>query len=111
MLALLVHRGGGWPVHATPEAPSDAVTALLAESHALLQREDAKGALEALERARDLAPDNAAVYNTLCLAHGILRERAKAIAACERAIALDPHAPLPRNNLRWVQSLPEERSP
>jgi len=106
MLVLFVHRAR----QAKP-APQETVTDLLTRSRAFLDHEDAGNALPLLERARVLAPANAAVFNDLCVSHGILRDRAKAVAACRRALELEPSAQLTKNNLRWVESLPEQGAP
>ena len=106
MLVLFAHRAR----HAKP-APQETVTALLTRSRAFLDHEDAGNAMLLLERARALEPANAAVLNDLCVAHGILRDRAKAVAACRRALELAPDAQLTTNNLRWVESLPDSAKP
>lgn len=112
MLVLFVHRARpSKPAVQVPPASHETVTDLLTRSRAFLDHEDAGNALPLLERARVLAPANAAVFNDLCVSYGILRDRSKAVAACQRALDIEPNAQLTKNNLRWVESLPEQTTP
>jgi len=80
--------------------------ALIEQSRTLLNQNHPREALALLQRARELGPDRVDVLINLCVAHGLLQERAPAVAACQRAAALAPASALARNNLAWVSSLP-----
>lgn len=82
------------------------VRELVDQSARLLQKEKASEALALLGQAVSLSINDSGVWNNLCVAHGILRHRAQAVAACERSTALNPQNQLARNNLAWVSSLP-----
>jgi tetratricopeptide (TPR) repeat protein len=75
------------------------------EALRLLDSGQAQESLVLLERARLLEPNSFAVYTNLCMAHAALRQKAKAVAACERAVEIDPDKQLGKNNLKWVQGL------
>jgi tetratricopeptide (TPR) repeat protein len=72
----------------------------------LLAKGDAREGLAALQRSEDLKPNSFAVHNNLCVAYGMLGQRADAVASCERALEIDPNSEIGRNNLKWVSSLP-----
>jgi tetratricopeptide (TPR) repeat protein len=115
LIALFVHR---FRIVSSASTAASAVGTEYAEfqtlidaSRALLQKGQAREALPQLERARAMRPDDPTVHNNLCVAHGMLRDRAQAITACERSLQLDGNQELARNNLRWVQSLPEASAP
>jgi tetratricopeptide (TPR) repeat protein len=72
----------------------------------LLAKGDAKEGLAALQRSEELKPNAFAVHNNLCVAYGMLGQRADAIASCERALEIEPNSEIGRNNLNWVSSLP-----
>ena len=61
--------------------------------------------------ARLVRPEDARVHNNLCVAYGLLGRRGDAVAACQRALRLDPTMTRAANNLRWVSSLPERPTP
>jgi Flp pilus assembly protein TadD len=80
------------------------------ESLRLISAHQPRGALTLLEPQLKLDPGNAQLWCNTCVAHGLLRQRQEAVAACSRAVALQPFTPLFVNNLAWVRSLPEPRS-
>jgi tetratricopeptide (TPR) repeat protein len=57
--------------------------------------------LDPLEKAKALKPDSAVVYNNLGVAYIMLKRFDEGIAACRRAIELDPAFQRAKNNLRW----------
>lgn len=79
---------------------------LIDQSLALLSAKRPLEALELLRPAARVEGAGVAVFNNLCVAHGMLGQRAEAVAACERAVALDPLHQLAINNLAWVRGLP-----
>jgi hypothetical protein len=52
-----------------------------------------------------LNPQSFAVHNNLCVAHGILSHRDDAVAACQRALEIEPDNQLAKNNLGWVSGI------
>lgn len=96
-------RAGGVTIQ--PVSPSQEVDRALASSRDLLRDRRAEESLLPLARALKLQPDNAAVHNNLCVAYGQLGQKERAIAACRRALELQPSFERARNNLRWVSSL------
>jgi tetratricopeptide repeat protein len=84
------------------------VQPLVDQSARLLREERASEALAIVDRALRIDPRNADVLNNLCVAHGLLGHREQAVNACEKAVALNPHEPLPANNLAWVRRLPPQ---
>ncbi len=67
--------------------------------------------IEASRGALKLRPNYAVAYNNICIAYVRLGKRAPAIAACESALAIDPHFELPGNNLGLAQALAEGPQP
>lgn len=61
--------------------------------------------IEASRQALQLKPDCVEAYNNIGYAHLRLEEKSEAIAACERALAIDPQFELARNNLKLAQGL------
>jgi hypothetical protein len=100
---LLMRRGA--PPH---EARDLGSARAVDESHRLLGARQPREALARLEPQLRLEPSNAQLWNNACVAHGLLGERREAVAACSRAVGLQPFTPLFANNLRWVRSLPPE---
>jgi tetratricopeptide (TPR) repeat protein len=87
-------------------------TALHLLGVANLQRGDAEGALSLLERARDAAPGDADVLNTLGEALRVLGRAAPAVAAFRAALALAPDHPHAAANLaRVADAAPPEEAP
>jgi Flp pilus assembly protein TadD len=78
------------------------------ESQRLLAAHQPREALALLEPQLKLDPGNAQLWCNACVAHGLLGNRREAVAACSRAVALQPFTPLFVNNLAWVRSLPLE---
>lgn len=64
--------------------------------------------LEPLEKAKALNPDSAVVYNNLGVAYILLGRIDEGIAACRRAVELDPAFQLAKNNLNWGLSEKEK---
>lgn len=48
-------------------------------------------------------PNNANLYNNLCVNYNQLKQWKKGIQACEKALKLKPNFQLAKNNLRWAQ--------
>ena len=61
--------------------------------------------IEASEQALKLKPDSVEAYNNIGYAHIRLGEKSEAVAACEKALAIDPKFELARNNLKLAQGL------
>lgn len=78
------------------------------ESHRLLGARQPREALARLEPQLRIDPGNPQLWSNACVAHGLLGQRREAVAACSRAVGLQPFTPLFANNLRWVRSLPPE---
>ena len=72
-----------------PSAVSFAATQLSNEGFACLEARDFARARSLLERARDLAPDNAHVHYRLGLLHCDLRDFPQALACFDQALRLD----------------------
>jgi tetratricopeptide (TPR) repeat protein len=68
-----------------------------------------QGCIQAAEDALRLRPDYAPAYNNICAALNELGEWDKAVAAGERAVALDPGSALAKNNLAWARRREEAR--
>ena len=47
----------------------------------------------------EVKPDSALAYNNICAAYNALKQWDDAIAACERALVIDPDFELAKNNL------------
>lgn len=77
------------------------------ESLRLLDKHHPAEALARLEPQLERDPGNAQLWCNACIAHGVLGNRGKAVAACSRAVALEPFTRLFVNNLAWVRSLPQ----
>lgn len=63
---------------------------------------DRRAALADLKRALEAAPGDVAIWNELGMLYAELEAPLEAEAAFRRAIALDPHDPLPRANLSFI---------
>lgn len=100
----LLMRWGPPPLQAQELGSARAID----ESHRLLDAHQPREALARLEPQLRLEPGNPQLWNNACVAHGLLGERREAVAACSRAVALQPFTPLFANNLAWVRSLPRE---
>jgi len=68
---------------------------------AYLDNNQPEKSLGPLAKARDLRPDSAVIYNDLGVAYNLLKRYDEGIAACRRAIRLDPTFQLAKNNLKW----------
>jgi Flp pilus assembly protein TadD len=108
-LALLLSRVA--PREALPPlAVSElAMGANVALARKLIEASKPREALVLLARARKANPNDFAVYNNLCVAHGMLQNREEAISACQRALEVKPESQLGKNNLAWVQSISSAR--
>jgi Flp pilus assembly protein TadD len=71
----------------------------------LLNVDNARESLAPLERCRQLQPDAFAVHNNFCVAYGLLGRGSEAVAACRRALEVDPGSQLAKNNLGWVSGI------
>ncbi len=58
--------------------------------------------------ALKLRPNYVEAYNNICIAYVRLGKKEPAVAACESALAIDPHFELARNNLELARSLKSE---
>jgi tetratricopeptide (TPR) repeat protein len=65
--------------------------------------------IEASRQALKLRPTSVQAYNNICIAYVRLGKKASAIEACEKALAIDPHFELARNNLGLAQALQGEQ--
>lgn len=94
------------PPHvAATEAPATTFDQDIALARSLLDTGKAPESLAPLERAQRANPNAFAVYNNQCVAYGILEQRAEAVAACKRALEIDPSNQLGKNNLVWVEGI------
>lgn len=89
-------------------ADARAVAEAVRSSLALLEQHRAGDALASIEAGLRLDPGNHQLWTNRCVALGVLGHRAQAVAACGRALALDPFVKRSVNNLAWVRSLPEQ---
>jgi tetratricopeptide (TPR) repeat protein len=89
-------------------APELGSTRTSNESLRLIDAHQPREALALLEPQLKLDPGNAKLWCNACIAHGVLGDRREAVAACSRAVALQPFTQLFANNLAWVRSLPAE---
>ncbi len=75
---------------ATGQTPPPAALQAIADGEALLAKSDKQGALEAFERAVQLAPEYSDAWRMKGVALVGLKNHIEALAACDRAIQLDP---------------------
>jgi Flp pilus assembly protein TadD len=92
------------PAVARPQDPAE-FDRQLALALTLLNVGNARASLAPLERCRQLQPDAFAVHNNLCVAYGLLERGSEAVAACRRAVEIDPGSQLAKNNLGWVSGI------
>jgi Tfp pilus assembly protein PilF len=114
-LVLLVLKRSPAPTAVPPAVPAKAVPVASAPASAFEQDIelartllDAKKPIESLvplDRAQRANPNSFAVYNNQCVAYGMLERRDEAVAACRRALAIDPNNQLGKNNLAWVAGI------
>jgi Flp pilus assembly protein TadD len=71
----------------------------------LLNVGNARASLAPLERCKQLQPNAFAVHNNFCVAYGLLERGSEAVAACRRALEIDPGSALAKNNLGWVSGI------
>jgi predicted Zn-dependent protease len=113
LTALLLHRANTQQptslsaVRANQEEPASAAV-VLDVTQRMLSEGRAQDAIPLLNSALLDAPKSAALYNNLCVAHGLLKQRTLAIFACESALKLAPDLQLARSNLVWVSSISED---
>lgn len=89
----------------TPADPAlQRAAALAAEAAALARRGDYAGAMRALDAAERLAPRSAVVHHHRANVAFLLGDRAAAVAALQRALALEPDNALFRENLSRLQA-------
>ncbi len=97
------------PVHptlaeasSTPDASkaADYASQALAYYSAARMQESVDASLQAIR----FNPGSASYYNTLCAAYNNLQKYDLALAACERALQLDPTFTLAQNNRTWALS-------
>jgi Flp pilus assembly protein TadD len=74
-------------------------------AHTLLSAGKARESLPVLERCKQLRPEVAAVYNNFCVAYGLLERVGEAVAACRRALEIDPGSQLAKNNLARLSGM------
>jgi Tfp pilus assembly protein PilF len=71
----------------------------------LISSGKARESLAPLERALKARPDAFVVHNNRCVAFGMLLKRDEAVAACRRALEIEPKNALGQRNMAWVQSI------
>jgi Flp pilus assembly protein TadD len=89
-------------------ADARAVAEAVRSSLELLEEHRPGDALAPIEAGLHLDPGNHQLWTNRCIAQGLLGNRSQAVAACGRALALDPFVRRSVNNLAWVRSLPEQ---
>lgn len=105
----LAELTGGSEIRA-PLGPEETQAAGIAESASVAARRgDYTRALELLERAEDLAPELALVYQYKANVAYLMGDREAAITAMERALALDPENILYRENLERLRQPTTDR--
>jgi hypothetical protein len=99
-----------WSLGADPGAAAAAVEfgPHIERARVLLAAGKARESLVPIERARRLIPEAFPVHNNLCVAYGLLKRKAEAVAACQHALTIEPSNQLAKNNLAWVQGIAEE---
>jgi len=80
-------------------AAGDPWTAAINESLATYQAGDYPKSIEAAQKALAVKPDSALAYNNICAAYNALQQWDQAIAACLRALDIDPSFELAKSNL------------
>lgn len=97
------------PAAATPAIPAPAPASAFEQdidlARTLLDARKPTESLVPLARAQRANPNSFAVYNNQCVAYGMLERRDEAVAACRRALAIDPNNQLGKNNLAWVAGI------
>jgi hypothetical protein len=89
-------------------ADARAVKEAVRSSLELLEEHRPGDALAPIEAGLRVDPGNHQLWTNRCIAEGSLGNRSEAVAACGRALALDPFVKRSVNNLAWARSLPEQ---
>jgi Tfp pilus assembly protein PilF len=106
LVLLVLKRSPAPPTEpATVVAPASAFEQDIDLARTLLDTGKPRESLVPLERAQRANPNSFAVYNNQCVAYGMLARREEAVAACVRALQIDPNNQLGKNNLAWVAGL------
>ena len=56
------------------------------------------------QKALEIAPNSALVYNNMCAAYNQLQQWELGVKACQKALALNPSLQIAKNNLKWATS-------
>lgn len=94
----------GQPSLSSPQDPAE-FSRQLALALTLLNSGNAPASLAPLERCKQLRPNAFAVHNNFCVAYGLLERGSEAVAACQRALEIDPGSQLAKNNLGWASGI------
>jgi Tfp pilus assembly protein PilF len=105
LVLLVLKRSPAPPTEPIAAAPASAVDQDIDLARTLLDAQKPLESLVPLERAERANPNSFAVYNNRCVAYGMLERREEAVAACVRALQIDPNNQLGKNNLAWVAGI------
>ena len=76
---------------------------IIERSVAYLHANKFNRAISLLKEAIITNPDNADLYNNLCVAYGVKKKYMDAVSACLNALRIAPDYQLAKNNLAWVE--------
>jgi len=105
LVMFVLKRTPAPPAAPAAAAPASAFEQDIALARTLIDTGKPRESLVPLERAQRANPNAFAVYNNQCVAYGLLERRDEAVAACKRALEIDPSNQLGKNNLAWVAGI------
>ncbi len=82
---------------------TESTQSILERSNAYLRGNDFNRAITLLNESIIVNPDNADLYNNLCVAYGMKKNYTEAVSACVNAVRIAPDYQLAKNNLAWVE--------